>query len=60
MGFNGDLTFDEVDGPWRGNDFPNVSVASVTFRQVVHAFVFLTEKRGKPGRSGRGRIARRA
>ena len=42
MGFNGDLTFDEVNGPWKGNDFPSVSVVSVTFRQALHAFVFLT------------------
>jgi len=42
MGFNGELTFDQVDGPWKGNDFPNVSVTSVTFRGVLHAFVFLT------------------
>jgi len=42
MGYNGDLIFDDVDGPWQGNDFPNVSVVSVTFQGVLQAFVFLT------------------
>jgi hypothetical protein len=43
MGFNGDLVFDEVDGPWQGNDFKSVSVVSVTFREVLQAFVFMTK-----------------
>ena len=42
MGYNGELVFDEVDGPWKGNDFPNVSVVSVTFGSILHAYVFLT------------------
>jgi hypothetical protein len=42
MSYNGDLTFEDVEGPWQGNDFRNVSVVSVTFRDVVQAFVFLT------------------
>jgi hypothetical protein len=42
MAINGDLIFAEVEGPWQGNDFPNVSVVSVTFNGVLHAFVFLT------------------
>ena len=42
MGYNGKLQFDEVDGPWKGNDFPNVSVVSVSFGGLVHAYVFLT------------------
>jgi hypothetical protein len=43
MGFNGDLVFNEVDGPWQGNDFKSVSVVSVTFREVLQAFVFMTK-----------------
>jgi peptidoglycan hydrolase-like protein with peptidoglycan-binding domain len=42
MAINGDLIFEEVDGPWKGNDFPNVSMVSVSFNGVLHAFAFLT------------------
>jgi hypothetical protein len=42
MAINGDLIFENVEGPWQGNDFPKVSVVSVTFNGVLHAFVFLT------------------
>jgi hypothetical protein len=42
MAINGDLIFEDVEGPWQGNDFKRVSVVSVTFNGVLHAFVFLT------------------
>jgi hypothetical protein len=42
MAINGDLAFENVEGPWQSNDFPNVSVVSVTFNGVLQAFVFLT------------------
>jgi hypothetical protein len=42
MGMNGALEFDDVDGPWEGNDFKNVSMASVTFQGVLRALAFLT------------------
>jgi len=42
MGLFGALEFDDVDGPWEGNDFKNVSMASVTFRGVLRALVFMT------------------
>jgi hypothetical protein len=40
--YNGELVFDNVDGTWKGNDFKNVSMTSVTFRGALHAYVFLT------------------
>lgn len=42
MAINGDLIFENIEGPWKGNDFPNVSMVSVSFRNAIHAFVFLT------------------
>jgi hypothetical protein len=42
MAINGDLIFENVEGPWQGNDFEKVSMVSVTFNGVLHAFVFLT------------------